>query len=187
MRPLFLSALESVDSDVDLGDADQRRELRRRHGAVLAVIAAGGIIGSLIRYQLGRWWPAPPRAFPWATLAINVNGSLLIGALMVVLCRRWQAHPLARPFLGAGVLGGYTTFSTFTVDILMLVRANRPILAAGYLIATLIGALLATTVGMSLTRRALHQGAGPSEPSRPGHVNSDRADVIGSATRADRE
>lgn len=186
MRPLFLSALEPVDSDVDLGDPGQRRELRRRHGAVLAVIAAGGILGSLLRYQLGLWWPAPPRAFPWATLAINVTGSLLIGALMVVINRRWRAHLLARPFLGAGVLGGYTTFSAFAVDILMLLRADRPILAAGYLIATLTSALLATTIGMHLACRVLHPVSDPPESSRTPD-GPDLGEATSSADRAGEE
>ena len=152
---LILSALLPVDSDVDLNDPAQRWELRRRHGVVLLVIAAGGVIGALLRYQLGRWWPTPVPAFPWTTLWINVTGCLLIGSLLVALTERGAAHPLLRPFFGTGVLGGYTTFSTYTVDIVLLVRAGHPAAAATYLAATLLGALAAVTVGMQLTRRLL--------------------------------
>lgn len=112
----MLAALESVDSDVDLGDPAQRRELRRQHSLVLAVVAAGGIIGSLIRYQLGLIWPTSAPEFPWTTLTINVTGAFVLGVLMVAISERWRGHPLARPFFGTGVLGGYTTFSAFAVD-----------------------------------------------------------------------
>lgn len=153
MRALVLYALEPVDSDVDLEDPVQRRELYRRHGLVLAVIAAGGVLGTLLRYQLGLWWPAAaPPDFPWTTLTINLTGSLLLGALMVLLTERTDPHPLTRLFLGTGVLGGYTTFSTFTVDIVVLLRDGHAAIAGGYLLGTTIGALLATIAGMSLAR-----------------------------------
>lgn len=160
MRPLFLSSMEPIDSDVDLDDPTQRRELRREHGAVVAVIAAGGVIGSLLRYQLGRWWPTAVPAFPWTTLLINVTGSFLLGALIAAITARGGAHRWVRPFVGTGILGGYTTFSTWCTDVVVLVRAERPVFAGLYLLGTLAGALLATTAGMALVRRtARHRRA----------------------------
>lgn len=155
MEASLLAALESVDSDVDLGDPAQRREFRRQHSLVLAVVAAGGIIGSLIRYQLGLIWPTSAPEFPWTTLTINVTGAFVLGVLMVAISERWRGHPLARPFFGAGVLGGYTSFSAFAVDILLLIRADRPASAALYLVGTLAGALLGAAGGMVLARRTL--------------------------------
>jgi len=152
---LILSALEPIDSDVDLGDGAQRSELRRKHGAVLLVIAAGGVLGALLRYQLDRWWPTPSPDFPWTTLLINVTGCVVIGSFLVMITERWSPHPMLRPFFGTGVLGGYTTFSTYAVDIVLLIRAGHPGTAVAYLVGTLAGSLAAVTVGMVVARRLL--------------------------------
>lgn len=151
----ILSALEPADSDVDLDDPRQRRELRRKHGLILLVIALGGVLGSLARYQFGKWWPAVPPAFPWMTMIINISGCLIIGSFMVVITERWSPHPLLRPFFGTGVLGGYTTFSTYAVDAVQLTRSGHPIVAGLYLIGTLVGAFLAVTIGMFAARQLL--------------------------------
>lgn len=158
MAGRILSALEPVDSDVDLTDPAQRRELRRKHGQILLVIAAGGALGALLRYQLGRWWPAPVPQFPWTTVGINLSGCLIIGGFMVMITERWSPPALVRPFFGTGVLGGYTTFSTYAVDIVLLIRAGHPTTAGLYLVVTLAGALLAVTIGMQITRRILKVG-----------------------------
>lgn len=158
MAGRILAVLEPVDSDVDLQDPSQRRELRRKHGLILIVIAAGGVVGALLRYQLGRWWPTPVPQFPWTTLGINVSGCLVIGCFMVMITERWSLHALVRPFVGTGMLGGYTTFSTYAVDIVLLTRAGHPAAAGLYLIGTLTGALLAVIVGMLTTRRILRVG-----------------------------
>ncbi|WP_111765644.1 fluoride efflux transporter CrcB [Nakamurella deserti] len=122
-------------------------------GSVLAVVAVGGVIGALARHQVGRSWPAPPTNFPWSTLAVNVSGCLLIGVLLGVLADRPRAHPLLRPLLGTGVLGGYTTFSTYTVDLHRLLTTGHVGTAAMYLLGTLAAALTATVTGMCLGRR----------------------------------
>lgn len=123
--------------------------------AVLAVISVGGAVGALARYQLGRSWPQPPTAFPWTTLLVNLTGCLLIGVLLMVLAERAGAHPLLRPFLATGVLGGYTTFSTYSVDLHRLLTDGHPATALVYLLATLGGALAATATGTLLARRVL--------------------------------
>ncbi len=155
MAGRILAALEPIDSDVDLNDPAQRSELRRKHGLVLLIIAAGGVLGALSRYQLGRWWPTPVPQFPWTTLGINLSGCLIIGCFMVMITERFSPHALVRPFLGTGFLGGYTTFSTYAVDIVLLSRAGHLVTAGVYLILTLIGSLLAVTAGMLITRRVL--------------------------------
>ena len=102
-----------VDPDVDVADPVERREVAgpRLH-AVLGAIAVGGVVGAEARYGLGVLLPHRADEWPWATLLTNVSGCLLIGVLMVVIVERIRPHPLVRPLLGVGVLGGYTTFST---------------------------------------------------------------------------
>lgn len=141
-----------MDADVDLHVAGQRRELARAPGAVLAVISAGGVLGALARYGLASAWPHPPGRFPWATFATNVAGCFLIGVLMVLITEVWSAHRLVRPFLGVGVLGGFTTFSTYTADVQQLVAANAARTALLYLAGTLAAALAAVSLGSTLAR-----------------------------------
>ena len=147
-------AWDPIDPDVDLHVPAQRRELARSHGGVLVVIAAGGGLGALARYGLGRAWPTPAGGFPWATFTVNVVGCLLIGVLMVLISEVGVAHPLARPFLGVGVLGGFTTFSTYADEVRDLLRPGSAPLAFGYLASTVLGALLAVLAGVRLTRAA---------------------------------
>jgi CrcB protein len=119
---------------------------------VLAVVAAGGALGALARYGLGVAFPRPPTGFPWATFGVNVSGCALIGVLVVLVTEGFPAHPLLRPFFGTGVLGGYTTFSTYVVDTERLVRAGGAATALAYLGATLAAALVATYLGVVSTR-----------------------------------
>lgn len=119
---------------------------------VLVAIAVGGVIGSEARFGLGLWWPHDSGGWPWATLVINTTGCVLIGALMVVLLEVVTPHRLARPLLGVGVLGGYTTFSTYSVDVLQQLAAGRVGAAAGYLVATPVLAVAGCAVGMAVTR-----------------------------------
>ena len=123
-----------------------------------AAVAAGGALGALARYGLLLAWPTRPGAFPWGTFAINVAGCFAIGVLMVVVTELRPAHPLVRPFLGTGVLGGFTTFSTYAEEIRALLRPEWMATAVLYLAGTLVAALAATVAGMRLTRLAT---AGP--------------------------
>lgn len=122
---------------------------------LLAAVAAGGVAGAEGRYALGRALPHAAGAVPWATLAINLGGCLLIGVLGVLLAA--AAHPprLARPFLATGVLGGWTTFSAFSVDAVALLRAGHPAPAVGYVLGTAVGAVLATAAGAAAARAAV--------------------------------
>src|SRR5919112_1175643 len=130
-----------TDSDVDLRGQRQRWELRRAPWAVLAAVSAGGVIGACARHALNLAWPHPPGRFPWATFVINVSGCLLIGVLMVLITEVWSAHRLLRPFLGVGVLGGYTTFSAYAGDVQRLVAAGAAGTALLYLAGTVLAAL----------------------------------------------
>jgi CrcB protein len=130
---------------------------------VLAAVAAGGVLGAEARYAVGALLPHPDGGWPWSTLLVNVSGCVLIGVLMVVITELGEVHRLVRPFLGVGVLGGYTTFSTATVEVLALLSAGRPGAAMGYLVATPALAVLACAGGVVATR--LLAGRAPGRPA----------------------
>jgi CrcB protein len=145
------SAAEAIDPDVDLRVSGQRREWDRKR-AVLPVIAAGGMLGAGARHAASQAWPAPADSFPWATLGVNAVGCLLIGVLMVFVVEVGGAHPLLRPFAGVGVLGGFTTFSTYAVETSQLLRYGDHVLALAYWAGTLLLALVAVTLGVVSAR-----------------------------------
>ena len=120
--------------------------------------AAGGVIGALGRYGVGVAWPTPVGAFPKATLAINVLGCAAIGVLMVLITEVWAAHRLVRPFLGTGVLGGFTTFSTYAVDTERLVGVGAARTGLLYLAITPVAALVAVWIAVVITRRVARRG-----------------------------
>lgn len=99
---------------------------RRRYGRVepdvLAVIALGGMAGSAARYGVGRAIPAAPGRFPWATFWTNLSGSLVLGFLLVVLLERFPPTRYLRPFVATGILGAYTTMSTYLVETAVLLK-----------------------------------------------------------------
>ncbi|CAM5498247.1 Putative fluoride ion transporter CrcB [Streptomyces avidinii] len=145
-----------IDPDVDLHVPAQRAEPR---GRVLAAVAAGGAVGASARYAIALLWPAAPGAFPWGTFWVNVSGCALIGVLMVLIGEGGRsAHPLVRPFAGVGVLGGFTTFSTYAVDFARLLDAGEAGTALAYAGLTVAAALGAVWAAASLTRRAVGGG-----------------------------
>lgn len=135
-------------ADVDPPVLHRRRELADYGHWVLAVIACGGVIGAELRFGVGILIPSAPQAFPWATALVNVIGGFGIGVLMARLGRAAHPHPLVRPFVGVGIFGGFTTFSTYSTDIVRLIDLGRPELALGYAVLTLFAALAATVVGV---------------------------------------
>lgn len=128
------------------------RGLPRVPWLVLAVIAAGGVIGSLARYALLSAFPHSPGGFGWAAFAVNVSGCLIIGVLMVLITEARPAHRLARPFLTTGVLGGYTSFSTYVIDTQKALLAGAPGVALLYAAGTVAAALAAAWAGIRVTR-----------------------------------
>ncbi|NED91107.1 fluoride efflux transporter CrcB [Streptomyces sp. SID11233] len=122
---------------------------------VVAVVALGGATGACARYGASLRWPTEAGGFPWTTLVVNVVGCAVIGVFMVVITEVWAAHRLVRPFFGTGVLGGFTTFSTYAVDIQRLVDGGRARSGLAYLGLTLLAALAAVWSAVWLTRRVL--------------------------------
>lgn len=120
--------------------------------SVLAAISADGVAGALARYSLDAAFPHRSDGFAWATFGINVSGCLLIGALMVLVTDGCHNRRLLRPFVGTGLLGGYTTFSTYIVDIQHLRAAGAARTALAYLAGTLLAALAAVYAGITIAR-----------------------------------
>ena len=119
---------------------------------VLGVVAAGGVAGTLARHAatvvLG--------ASPLATFAVNVVGCLLIGVLTGLMNEVWAGRRLLRPFLGTGVLGGFTTFSGYAIDAQQLLAAGRLVVAVVYVGGTVVAALVAVSIGTTLTRASIN-------------------------------
>lgn len=138
--------------DPELLPADRPGGQAGSQWPVVAVVAVGGVAGAEARYGLGLLLTHAPTGFAWPTLLINASGSLLLGLLVAVIeCRR--PHRLLRPLLGTGVLGGYTTFSTFSVDAVRLIRLHHLATAAAYLTCTVAVCALAVWIGSALGRR----------------------------------
>lgn len=136
---------------------------RRREPAVVASIAAGGVVGGVARAGVLLAFPTPSDGFPWSTLLVNVSGSLLLGFLLVVLLERFSGRRLARAALGTGVIGAYTTFSTFMLESLQLIRNGALGIAVAYLALSLAAGLGATVLGM-VGARGLLGRAGAGRP-----------------------
>lgn len=116
------------------------------------MISCGGVVGALARHGLTVAWEHPPGGFPWATFTINVTGCLLIGAMMVLVTEVWSSRRLLRPFLGVGMLGGYTSFSAYVLDTQQILAAGAPRVAVAYLAATVIAALAAVWAAAAVTQ-----------------------------------
>ena len=134
-----------VDPDVT-SDADVPPP--RIHATVVSVIAAGGALGALARWAVAEALPHASDRFPWETLLTNVAGCFLIGVLMVLVVGALARRRLVRPFFGTGILGGFTTFSTYSVDTRALFAAGRPGVALAYLAGTLALGLVAVVAGL---------------------------------------
>jgi CrcB protein len=119
----------------------------------LALVAAGGAIGAAFRHLAGivmlRLMGA---GFPWGTLAVNVVGSFLMGVFIELLARRFGASNELRLFVATGVLGGFTTFSSFSLDVAVLWERGASLLALGYVLASVAGALCALFAGLWVVR-----------------------------------
>ena len=117
--------------------------------------AVGGALGALARWGVSRALPSSPGHWPWATLLVNLSGCVLIGVLLAVLLARFPGNAWLRPFLAVGVLGGYTTYSAFAVDVVRLGHAGAWGVAIGYLVVSVVGGAAGVVLGLAGTRAAL--------------------------------
>ncbi|MCV2491992.1 fluoride efflux transporter CrcB [Geodermatophilus sp. YIM 151500] len=112
--------------------------------------ALGGALGALARSAVAEALPRSSGGWPWATLAVNLGGCLLMGVLLAVLAARGRDSARTRAFFGTGVLGGFTTYSAFALETVDLARAGAPLTAAGYVLASVVGGVLAVAAGARL-------------------------------------
>jgi CrcB protein len=146
---------EPVDPDTEPAVPAPRYAPVREQAPVVGVVAAGGALGACARYGAGLLWPTAQGAFPWTTPAVNAVGCAVIGIFMVFITDLWSAHRLVRPFFGTGVLGGFTTFSMYAVDIHSLVQEGHAGTGPAYLAATPLIALGAVWGAAHATRRLI--------------------------------
>lgn len=119
----------------------------------ILLVGAGGALGSVLRYLVGLWMlqRAGP-VFPWGTLFVNVTGSFLIGFLAQFIMHKMGASPEIRVFLITGVLGGYTTFSAFSLDAIALLEHGQTMSGLAYIVASVGLSILAVFAGLALMR-----------------------------------
>ena len=125
---------------------------RTRQVDVVGAVGAGGFIGGLGRYKLGLTWPTPPGHFPWTTFTINVSGAFVLGLVLTLLLERVGSPRYVRPFFCVGVLGAWTTMSTFAVEGDLLVKDGHVATAFVYVLATVFVGVFATWIGVALAR-----------------------------------
>lgn len=149
---------EAID-EAELPAAPHDRVSRRTDWVsrltVPLAVGLGGALGAILRYRVnlwsvGRWGDQ----FPWGTLVINVTGCIVIGFYLTLVTERFAGRPMTRLFIATGILGGYTTFSTFAYETITLLGDARFATAATYVVASLALSVLGVVAG-ALAARAL--------------------------------
>ncbi len=127
-----------------LSDVDRRE---------LAAIFAGGAVGALARTGISQLFQTGPADWPWAIFAINITGAFILGCFVTQLQERLPLSTYRRPFIGTGLCGAFTTFSTMQLELLNMVRHHDYGLAAGYAVASIVLGYLALAMATALARR----------------------------------
>jgi fluoride exporter len=127
---------------------------------LLIAVALGGAAGTLLRAEVAETLPPSSTGFPWGILLVNLVGCAVVGFVMVAALERVAPSRYFRPLVGTGFCGGLTTFSTFVVQVDLLVRAGHVPTALWYVMASLLGGLAATRAAVVLARAAWTGKAG---------------------------
>src|SRR5882672_7223407 len=120
-------------------------------GTIFAVGVGGGL-GALARHYIAGWVQPAGASFDWGIFAVNISGGLLMGMIVEASALRLNLSPDLRAFLTVGILGGYTTFSTFSLDSALLLQRGEYLQAAAYMIGSVVLSILALFVGLWLVR-----------------------------------
>jgi CrcB protein len=122
----------------------------------ILLVAAGGALGSVARYLTGlatlRWFGP---GYPWGTLAVNIVGGLAIGVFAELIARRFDGSPELRMFIITGILGGFTTFSAFSLEVTAMAERGDYMAAIGYVLISVIISVAAVFAGLALVRGLL--------------------------------
>ncbi len=135
---------------------DDRGAIAHRRPSALAVVAVGGAIGTLGRYCVGLVFPVSPAGWPVATFMVNLVGAFALGLLLEALLRTGPdsgRRYLLRLAAGTGMLGAFTTYSTFAVDVILLVRDGSLVLAAAYAVLSVLFGVCAAGAGIVVSAR----------------------------------
>ncbi len=160
------------------GRSPDPRHVHPHHGpGPMAAIAVGGALGTLARYGMERAVVAGAADVPWATLTVNVVGSFVLGLVVTLVVERWPGDRYLRPLVAVGFCGGFTTFSTFAVEVDQLARHGHGGTALGYLVASLLAGLGAALAGMTLARGRVLPAPGTPGPVDPDLLAGDEADA----------
>lgn len=142
-----------VDPDAGVGRPSQSIFERLD---VYAAVAVGGAVGSLARYGVAQAMPTVTNGFPTSTLLVNLVGSFVLGVVLVVLVERLPPSRYVRAFLAVGVLGAFTTFSSFVVATVQLMQHHHPGTAAAYVVLSVVAGLAVAWAGILVGRTIPH-------------------------------
>jgi len=120
-------------------------------GMVFAVGVGGGL-GALARYYIAGAIQSAVTTFPWGIFVVNISGGLMMGLIVEASALKLNLSPELRAFLTVGILGGYTTFSTFSLDSALMLQKGQYIAAAGYMIGSVVLSILALFAGLWIVR-----------------------------------
>jgi fluoride exporter len=123
-------------------------------GGIVAAVALGGAIGSVARYMVSTIQSPVWTGFPYAIFIVNVSGGFLMGVLTELMALKYNVSPEVRAFLTTGVLGGYTTFSTFSLESALLIQRQAYVTATGYVVGSAILSITALFAGLWIVRAA---------------------------------
>ncbi len=153
------------------------RHVHPHHGpGPMAAIGAGGALGTLARYGMERAVVAGAAGIPWATFGVNVVGSFVLGLVVTLVVERWPGDRFIRPLVAVGFCGGFTTFSTFAVEVDQRVRHGHAGIAAAYLVLSLAAGVAAALAGTTLARGRVLPAIGAPGPVDPDLLAGDEED-----------
>ena len=118
----------------------------------VALVAAGGAIGAVVRVALAAWFPVVEGSFPWTTFVENVAGAFALAFTLSLLAERVAARPEVRLLVCTGALGAFTTYSTLAVEVDRLAAGGHPLTATGYAVTSVVVGLAAALVGLRVGR-----------------------------------
>lgn len=118
----------------------------------------GGTVGTLLRASVGLALPVSPGTWPWATLLVNLVGAAVLPALLELVGRLRRRFVAWRLVFGTGLLGGFTTYSAFSVETVQLLRHGQHLVAGGYAVATVLGGLAVASLSLAAVTRLLGRG-----------------------------
>jgi CrcB protein len=120
---------------------------------ILAAVGVGGAIGSMARYLIAGWVQSPTwNGFPYGIFIVNITGGLIMGMLVEGMALKFSVTPVTRAFLTTGIMGGYTTFSTFSLEAAMLIERHAYGQATAYIAGSALLSIIALFAGLWLMR-----------------------------------